>query len=194
MNARRTYATLAVVFLALLGKEVPFSRPCSAQEKPAKLAELNNYGDFLNAEGVWRADNLNEKTENAFPSVTRLECYKHGGKDLVGSDSYCMQANAEIVFGHPHIGVTYYPVIAWDKDRVIAADSPTAAFPICIWSQLTINLRDHSIMATDTRKLGKGHEGLGNSCEAYPLAQTYHLVDSAEEFARRDSQAPAKEK
>jgi len=43
-------------------------------------------------------------------------------------------------------------------------------------------------MATDTRKLGKGHEGLGNSCEVEPLAQTYHLVDSAEEFARKDLQ------
>lgn len=163
--------------------------PTRAQEKPAKLAAVNDHGNFLTAEGVWRADNLNEKTENAFPSVTRLECYKHGGKDLVGSDAYCMQASAQIVFGHPDIGVTYYPVIAWDRDKVIAADSPTAAFPICIWSQLTINLRDHSIMATDTRKLSNGHEGLGNSCEALPLAQTYHLVDSAEEFARKDLQA-----
>ena len=177
----RPAIVLALVFVVVA--------PTRAQEKPAKLADLNDHGNFLTAEGVWRADNLNEKTENAFPSVARLECYKRGGKDLVGSDAYCMQASAQIVSGHPDIGVTYYPVIAWDKEKVIAADSATAPFPICIWSQLTINLRDHSIMATDTRKLGKGHEGLGNSCEAYPLAQTYHLVDSAEEFARKDLQA-----
>jgi hypothetical protein len=103
----RLVFVLALVFLALT--------PTDAQERPAKLADLNDHGEFLTAEGVWRADNLNENTENAFPSVTRLECYKHGGKTLVGSDGYCMQASAQIVAGHPDIGVTYYPVMAWDR-------------------------------------------------------------------------------
>lgn len=77
----RPAIVLALVFVVVA--------PTLSQEKPAKLAALNDNGDFLTAEGVWRADNLNEKTENAFPSVTHLECYKHGGKDLVGSDGYC---------------------------------------------------------------------------------------------------------
>jgi hypothetical protein len=58
--------------------------------------------------------------------VARVECYKHGGKDLVGSDAYCMQATASVMDGMPGIGVVYYPVISWDKDRVVAADSSTA--------------------------------------------------------------------
>ena len=171
------FTILAIVVLL-------FCIPTCAQEKQAKLADLNDFGDFLFAEGVWRADNLNEKTEAAFPSVTRLECYEHSGKDLVGSDAYCMQATAQIAFGNPDIDVTYYPVLTWDKDKIIAAESSTKPFPICIWTQITINLHDHSIMATDTRKLGKGHEGLGNSCELMPLAQTYHLVDKVQEFTR----------
>jgi hypothetical protein len=73
--------------------------PARSQEKPAELTKLNDYGDSLSAEGVWRADELNEKTENAFDSVTRLECHKHGGKDLVNSDAYCMQATASITYG-----------------------------------------------------------------------------------------------
>src|SRR6266852_1952156 len=113
----RPSIALALVFIV--------AAPTRAQEKAAKLADLNDLGHFLTAEGVWRADNLNEKTENAFPSVTRLECYKHGGKNLVGTEAYCMQASAQIVSGHPDIGVTYYAVIAWDRDKVIAADSPT---------------------------------------------------------------------
>ena len=77
----------------------------------------------MSAEGVWQADNLNEKTEAAFDSVTRLECYKYGGKRLVGTDAYCMQAVATVSYGgFPSIVVAYYPVIAWDKDKVIAAD------------------------------------------------------------------------
>ena len=63
------------------------------------------------------------------------------------------------MFGMPDIEIDYFPVVAWDKDKVIAAASSTAAFPVCTWTQITVNLRDHSVMATDTRKLGKGREG-----------------------------------
>lgn len=149
------------------------------------LAELSVFPDFLFADGVWRADNLNEKTELVFDAVTHLECYKHGGKVLVGSDAYCAQMTASIVLGMPDINVEYFPVISWGADKVIAADSSTAAFPICTWTQITVNLQDHSIMATDTRKLGKGHEGFNDSCKEAPLAQTYHLVDKGEEMVRR---------
>ena len=75
--------------------------------------------------------------------------------------------------------------MTWDKEKVIAAESSTAAIPICTWTQITVNLHDHSVMATDTRKLGKGHEGVNNSCEAVPLAQTYHLIDKTQELSRR---------
>jgi len=166
--------------------------PVYAQEKA--LGELNLYGDFLVAEGVWRADNFNDKTEITFDSVTRIECYKHGGAYLVGSDSYCMQATAGVASGVPDIQVAYYPVLTWDNDKVIAADSSTSSFPICIWTQIAINLHDHSVMATDTRKLGKGHEGLNKACELLPLAQTYHLMDKLQEFRRRSERAARKSK
>lgn len=176
---------LAFVFIVA----IIFVASVRAQEKPAKLAELYVSDDFLSAEGVWRADELTDKTETPFPSVTLLECYRNGGKNLVGSDGYCMQATASIMLGNPEIEVDYYPVLSWDKDKLIAANSSTAPRPICIWTQLTINLHDHSVMATDTRKLGKGHEGFANSCELYPLAQTYHLVDKEQELTRRQLRA-----
>lgn len=159
--------------------------PMVGQEQP-KLAELTVYSDsYLWADGVWRPDNLNEKTELAFDAVTHLECNKHGGRELVGSDAYCAQMTASIVLGMPDINAEYLPVISWNADKVIAANSSTSAFPICIWTQLTVNLQDHSIMATDTRKLGKGHEGFNDSCKELPLAQTYHLVDKSQELTRR---------
>jgi hypothetical protein len=171
-----------------------FAMPAFGQEQP-KLAELSVFPDFLFADGVWRPDNLNEKTEMAFDSVTHLECHKHGGRDLVGTDAYCAQMTASVLksafdtFGMPDITVDYLPVISWNTDKVIAADSSTANFPICIWTQITINLQDHSIMATDTRKLSKGHEGLNNACKEMPLAQTYHLVDKIQELTRRKLRA-----
>jgi len=162
-----------------------FAMPAFGQEQPAKLAELFVHPDFLSGDGVWRADNLNEKTELAFDAVTRLECHKHGGTNLVGTDAYCSQMTASIILEMPDINVEYFPVISWDADKVTAADSSTTPFPICTWTQITINLQDHSIMATDTRKLGKGHEGLNNACKEAPLAQTYHLVDKGQELIRR---------
>jgi hypothetical protein len=129
----------------------------SAQDKPEKLAILDVYSNSVTAYGVWRPDNLNENTELAYDAVTRLECYKHGGKELVNAEGYCAQMMASDVHGMPEISVDYFPVITWSADRIIAADSATAPFPVCIWTQITINLQDHSVMATDTRKLGKGH-------------------------------------
>lgn len=164
------------------------------QEKPNKLAELYVYSNFLHAEGVFRPDNLTEKTELAFDAVTRVECYKHGGMDLVDSNAYCMQATASIVLGSPDIQVEYFPVITWDSEKVIAADSATAAMPICTWTQITVNLHDHSVMATDTKKLGNGHEGVNNACEEVPLAQTYHLMDKIDEMVRRRIRAAQKSK
>jgi hypothetical protein len=182
--------TIALAFSVVLSAGQSFAQKKAVSTehgtKPAELAELSDLGYFLYADGVWRADNLNEKTEAAFDSVVRLECYKTGGKELVGTNAYCMQATASITFGDlPDVDVRYYAVVSWDKERVIASDSPTGRFPICLWTQITINLHDHSIMATDTRKLGKGHEGLNNVCEKTALAQTYHLVDKGQELARR---------
>ena len=43
-------------------------------------------------------------------------------------------------------------------------DSPPSRTGLPIWTQITLNLHDQSIMATDTRKLAKGHEGFKNVC------------------------------
>lgn len=185
----RVHRILVVFALGLLA-----ATSGRAQAKAAQLADLDVYGDFLTTEGVWRADSLSDETELALDAVTRVECYKHGGRDLVGSDAYCMEATASVASGTPGIQVDYFPVVVWDQDKVIAASSSTAAFPICTWTQITINLHDHSIMATDTRKLGKGHEGFKNVCELAPLAQTYHLVEKTQELTRRRLRAAQKNK
>jgi hypothetical protein len=178
MNGWEKLPSMLVVmlFAAALGQQ---------QGQPAELAHLFVYADLVNAEGVWRPDNLDEKTELAFDAVTRLECYKHGGDDLVDTDAYCAQMTASTMLGVPDIDVEYFPVITWDKEKIIAANSSTASTPVCFWTQITVNLQDHSIMATDTRKLGKGHEGINDICKLAPLAQTYHLVDKTQELTRR---------
>ena len=188
---------IAVFILLFVGQSLAQKKDINAEHEtePAKLGDVNYYGDSLDADGMWRADNLNEKTELGFNAVVRLECYKRGGQQLVGSDSYCMEATAQVIGeDFPDIAVSYFPVIRWDKEMVIAANSPTDPFPICVWTQITISLREHSVMATDTRKLGKGHEGFNNSCTKLPLSQTYHLMDKVEELARRQIRASQQKK
>jgi len=181
--------TVSALLMATLSMAQVKAAGAQHETKLGKLARLNDSGRFLFADGVWRSDNPNEKPEK-LDSVSHLECYKSGGQEIVGSDAYCMEATAMITFGHiPNVQVTYYGVVSWDADKVIASDSPADPFPICIWTQITINLRDKSIMATDNRKLGKGHEGLNNVCEKMPLAETYHLFDTADELARRSIEA-----
>ena len=171
------------------------SQKKDAEAKPAKLAGVDDYGDSLTADGVWRADNLNEKTELTWNSAVHLECYKTGGRQIIGSESYCMEAMAQIISGDfPDIAVIYFPVKRWDKDIVIAADSPTAAFPVCTWTQITINLRERSIMATDTRKQGDGNDGFKNTCKEVPSVQTYHLMDKVEEIVRRQQRKSQQKK
>ena len=155
-----------------------------AQQQTPQFAKLNIYDDFIQSRGVWLPDNLTAKNE-PIPSVADVACYRHGGALLVNSDAYCIVATAQIIFREPNVDVTYYPVLSWSKTRIVAADSPTGEFPICIWSEITINLADKTVSLTDHRKLGKGHEGFNNTCLELPLTENYHLIDEVSERVRR---------
>jgi hypothetical protein len=176
--------TALILFVLLLAHP---ERP--AQQSERKFAEIHSFGNFITSEGVWVPDNWTKRTELP-PSLTELECYKHGGKEIVGTEAYCMEATAQIVDGLPGINVLYHPVKEWNAKRIVAADSSTAQLPICTWTQITINLRERSITSTDKRKQGKGPEGLANTCLDLPLTQTYHLIDQLEATTMRQSKHP----
>lgn len=144
--------------------------------------EFNDNGDFITAQGMWRVETPNKNTETVLGDV-EIECYKTGGTALVGTASYCMQAVASVFNNIPSVEVDYYPVLSWSKDRVIAADSSTARFPICIWTQITLDRQNKTVIATDTRKPGR--KGLDNSCDLLPQSQTYYLLDKTSEIIRR---------
>lgn len=167
---------------------------CAQSTGPKDAPIFKAYPEFMWAEGVLRADNLTEETELPFDTVTRIECYKHGGQLLADSDAYCLEASAGTMLGMPTIDITYLPVKSWGSEMIVAADSPSASMPICVWTQLTINLREKSVMVTDIKKTGKGHEGFNNSCEALPLSQTYLLIDTVSEMTRRRIRAAEKRK
>jgi len=154
VNARFT-ATVAMLALSLGGLLSAQNKAVDAEHgtKMGKLAQLQNAGRFLFADGVWRPDNPTEKGEK-LDSVTRLECYMSGRERDRWQPSILYGGDwDDHIREYSQRMVTYYSVVSWDAGRVIASDSPTTAFPICLSTQITINLHDQSIMATDTRKL-----------------------------------------
>ena len=72
-----------------------------AQEvkKTPKLAELHTLGDdFIPVDGFWEPDNPTKHNELVL-AATHIECYRHGGKALVGTDAICITAYARIAGG-----------------------------------------------------------------------------------------------
>jgi hypothetical protein len=168
---------LSIVCVALCG-----TYTTHADSKLHYTEEFSDNGDFVTANGMWRVENPTKETE-VILSETRIECYKTGGTRIVGRNAYCMQATASIILDLPAVQVDYYPVVSWDKERIIAADSTTAQIPICTWTQITIDLQNKIVTATDTRKPGRS--GWQNSCEKLPQTQTYYLLDKTSEIVRR---------
>jgi hypothetical protein len=190
--------TVLLIFLLLAwsGSLITQTRSANVlQLEESVLLDFSDQGGFCIAEGAWSPDNLNKKRELAYDAVVRLECYKTGGQRLVGAEAYCMEATARVLAmgdPFPEISVHYYPVKHWGNDMIIAAGSPTDRYPVCIWTQIAISLRERSVMSIDTRKLAKGHEGLGNACAVLPPTETYHLVNGVAETARRHSSRSAR--
>jgi hypothetical protein len=179
---------IALSFLLMIGQCVAQKKDVNGEQKAksTKISEMQVDGDSMTAVGVWRADELNEGTELAIDQVTRLECYKTGGQRLVGSESYCMEATAVIIAsGFPEIKVAYIPVRSWSEELIIAGRSPTNSTAVCTWEQISISLREHSVILTETRKVGDGSKAFQDSCGELPLVRTFHLVDRLGEFARR---------
>jgi hypothetical protein len=192
---KHIYGTLLFCFALVFASTVVTVAQTTIPEKTQRTAPGNEaplFGEgqeFVWAEGMMRADNLTEKTELAFDTVTRFECYTRGGRWLVGSEAYCLEAAASVVLGTPTIQIAYFPVKSWGPELILAADSPSASTPICVWSQITINLREKSVIVTDIKKTGPGHEGFHNSCSEVPALQTYHLVYTPIEMMRRKIRA-----
>jgi len=68
--------------------------PQTPPKKPL-LAEPRVDADLgsVSANGVWRPDYATKKNE-VVEAVTELSCFRQGGKDLVGTEAFCLEAAA----------------------------------------------------------------------------------------------------
>ena len=150
-----------------------------AQQKP-KLAEmiLDKDGGWVSVSGVWRPDNPTKKNE-LVEAVTELDCYRHGGKELVGTEAFCLQAMAISPNGLLDVSTNWLKVIQWDATQIIATDDSS----ICITSQTIFDLKRKTVIALDIRK--PEAQGLQGACNLLPDRQTYYFQDKVDYFAHK---------
>lgn len=150
-----------------------------AQQKP-KLAELTlgTDGSWVSVSGVWRPDNPTKKNE-LVEAVTELSCFRHGGKDLVGTEAFCLQAMALSPNGILDVSTQWLKVIEWSATQIIATDESS----ICITSETIFDLKRKTVIALDIRK--PEAQGLAGACNLLPDRQTYYFQDKVDYFAQK---------
>jgi hypothetical protein len=162
-------------------------------EKP-KLADIMVVADYVQAEGVWRPDNPNETgclpgcpgwqatqpKNKLIDQVSQLSCYRHGGKELIGTEGVCLWSDASAPHGMLTVGTSLLKVVAWTESEVVATDSS----PECLTTKLIFDLQNKTVISLDMRK--PNSKGLFNSCELVPERQTYYLEDTADYYTRKE--------
>jgi len=160
--------TLGVLTLASAGAQKP------------KLAALilDKDGGWVSVIGVWRPDNPTKKNE-LVEAVTELSCFRHGGKNFVGSEAFCLQAMAMSPNGLLDVSTDWLKVVEWNATQIIATDDSS----ICLTAQTMFDLKRKTVIALDIRK--PEAQGLGGACNLIPDRQTYYLQDKVDYFAQK---------
>lgn len=90
----------------------------------------------FSAEGTWVP--VDPKDHAAYQEETEFDCDKRTGQ--------CLEAGADYSFGHPHINVTYFQIIKWDSNGIVA----TNADGICSGRTVSVGFAAKHI--SDTRE------------------------------------------
>jgi hypothetical protein len=154
----------------------------SAQKQTPRLAVLllGTDGSWVSVSGVWRPDNPTKKNE-LVEAVTELSCYRHGGKDIVGTEAFCLQAAALSPNGLLDVSTDWLKVVEWNATQIIATDD----LSICVTQQTIFDLKRKTVIALDVRK--PEAQGLAGACKLLPDRQTYYLQDKGDYFAQKSA-------
>jgi hypothetical protein len=92
-----------------------------------KLATLQINTQSVWGDGVWRPDNPTKKNE-LIEAVTHYTCSRTGGRQLTGTDAWCLEATANNASGMLDVGIEWFKVVEWDDKQIIAVNDN----PICL--------------------------------------------------------------
>ena len=104
-------------------------------------------GGAVFADGVWRPDNPTGKNEIT-EAVIKLEWWRQGGKDLVGTEAFCLEAAASMPSTILSVGVQWLKVVEWNSTQIIATDDSAD----CLTAQIIVDLKRKTVTALDIRK------------------------------------------
>lgn len=151
-----------------------------AQVMSAKpqLAQLIVSADEVSANGVFRPDNPTKQNE-IIEAETEFTCFHRGGKELVGTDAFCLQATATAPMGMLTASTQWLKVVEWNAAQIIATDDS----PICVTQETIFDLKRKTVIALDTRK--PEERGLDNACDLLPDRQTYYLQDVVDYYSHK---------
>jgi hypothetical protein len=168
---------LMIKYVALLFGLIALSLGASAENKPT-LAVAEVSADLVSVTGVWRPDNPT-KQNRLIEAVYKLTCFRHGGKALVGTEAWCLDATASVPVGMLDLSTTWLKVIEWSSTQLIAIDDS----PDCITTQTIVDLQSGTVSGLDIRK--PKATGLNNICKSLPDRQTYYLQDKTDYFVNK---------
>jgi hypothetical protein len=157
----------------------------SAAQRTPKLATLilDKDGGWVSVTGVWRPDNPTKKNELMEAvtelSCTELSCFRHGGKGLVGTEAFCLQATAMSPSGLLDVSTAWLKVVDWNADQLIATDDSS----ICLTARTIFDLKRKTVMALDVRK--PEAQGVAGACNLLPDRQTYYMQDKVDFFSQK---------
>jgi hypothetical protein len=164
---KRLYSIVVVLFFASAYTQ-------TAKPKLAQLyADKERNPTYVKVDGVWEPDNPTKQNALAF-AVVSIQCYKHGGIALVGSESFCVVATASPIGGTISVDADFVKVIEWNAQEIITLDDS----PICLKSQNTLDLTSKTVAGLDIRK--PNAKGFLDSCKMLPDRQTYYLRDKVD--------------
>jgi len=160
------------------------ANPRGGEERP-KLAQLIMAGGAVSAKGIWRPDNPTKKNE-LMEAVTEVTCFPHGGRELVGTEAFCLQVTAQVIDKADEmldVNTQWLKVIEWNETQIIATDDS----PICLTSQTIFDLKRKTVIALDIRK--PEAQGFRGACNSIPDRQTYYLQDPVDYYAKKFADA-----
>jgi hypothetical protein len=164
-------------YVALLFSLIVLSSRAPAEKKP-KLATAELSASSISVTGVWQPDNPT-KQNKLIEAVYKLTCFRHGGKALVGTEAWCLDATASVPMGMLDLTTTRLKVIEWNSTQLIAIDES----PDCITTQTIVDLQSGTVSGLDIRK--PKATGLNNICKSLPDRQTYYLQDRTDYFLKK---------
>jgi hypothetical protein len=115
-----------------------FAQGGQPQSQGAHELQFSSDSESFYAAGRWAPSD--SKDDSSFPSETEIDCCRGA--------AICIEATAELYSGHPHVSVSYFRILSWDRDSIAAKSDEK----LCMNFTMTISFGAKEIVRTGSGK------------------------------------------